>query len=380
MDNPYPWYSSMRELSPIHKITNGQILVTGHKYAKFLLTHPACSHWGQNSDTQAFMSTIQKEIAKTLYSLSIESGKPYRKTIMHKMAARSLKIREEEIHETAQSILDGLKNQTAIEFMHDYAHKFTFTTIAKVIGVPDSKIKKISDVAGKMGGAYLDCIIGESDTSLGQEFIELLSDFLTEKRKSKDDKLASLLIELCEEEDEEEEFIISLIILLFYAGHENMMNFMGNSIIALNNHKDFQQSLRDDPKIISSVVHELLRYDSPLQFIMLLSEDRIKIDEYEIPPGNQLLVSVAAANRDPLVFEDPDNLILDRKGEYLSFGAGSFRCIGARLAQIQAEIGLSLFLKNIKEFEIISEDLIWNESTFVQRGPKHLPLKLTWHE
>ncbi len=379
MENPYPWYSKMRDKSPIQRIANGQYLVTGHEYAKLLLTHPACSHWGQNSETQAFLSPIQKEIAKTLYSLSIESGKPYRKAILHKLAARSLKISEDDILKNAQSTMNTFRDKSRIEFMRDYAHSFTFSTISKIIGIPDTEIPRIDKLAGEMGGSYLNCITAESENSNGIEFIQLLSDFISFKTKNKDNKLASLLIDLCEEEDEDEEFIISLIILLFYAGHENMMNFMGNAMVALHNNSDFLTILKSHPETINSAVNELLRYDSPLQFIILFCEDRIKIKDFEISPGNQLLISVGAANRDSSVFANPDSLQLNRKGEFLSFGAGSFRCIGARLAQLQAEIGLNLFLKNIKEFEIDFDQLIWNTSTFVQRGPKILPLKLTWN-
>jgi cytochrome P450 len=378
LDNPYPWYEKVRKDTPILKLANSQWLITRYSDVNHLLMHPDCSHWGQDPQTQAFMSPTQRAIAKTLHSLSPNSQKPYRKHILHQLAARSLQVEESSIVSEANRLLDILRSHSEIDFIADYAHKFTFATIARILGIPSTEIEKFTNIAGKLDGSYINQIDGTFDTEDSKRFIEYLKNFIERKKIEPENDLTSGLLQLCNNEDEEDEFILSLIILLFYAGHQNMMNFLGNAIIALSKDMPFQQQIRNEKDAGIPSVDELLRFDSPLQFIIMYAKQRIEMDQVTIPLGSQLLISVGSANRDPLVYKNPDTLQLGRKEPNLSFGSGAFRCIGARLAQMQALVGIQRFLQVTRSFSLQEKDIIWRTTPLVQRGPKILPIKTEW--
>jgi cytochrome P450 len=376
--DPYEWYAVLRRKTPVYRMANGQYMITRYEDAQKLLTHPATSHWGQDAQSQVFMSPTQRHIAQTLYTLSPEADKPYRKQILHQLAARSLRIEEDHIHALSIRLIEDLKKCQTIEFMNDYAHKFTFISIASILGIPPSDVNDLCETARALDGGYINNIDGSSDNAAATEFINYLMSFIVAQRKHPGDGLAGSLVELCKAEQEEDSFILSLLILLFYAGHLNMMNFFGNALLALDRNRNYLAELKARDHVDDADVNELLRYDSPLQFIILYARERIDLNGTKIPGGSQLLVSVGAANRDPERYPDPDRLSPSRSDGHLSFGAGAFRCIGARLALLQGRIGLGNFVHHAANFGIKHELVTWRTTPLVQRGPKILPLTIEW--
>ncbi|UOQ72925.1 cytochrome P450 [Hymenobacter cellulosilyticus] len=98
-----------------------------------------------------------------------------------------------------------------------------------------------------------------------------------------------------------------------------------------------------------------------------------------IAAGSQILICVGAANRDPSVFTNPDGLDLTRKPAHLSYGTGAYRCIGARLAHMQAGTALSKFIARTTAYAPIKGGTNWRTAPYVQRGPSSVKLQVTWN-
>ncbi|MBC8757040.1 cytochrome P450 [Kordia sp. YSTF-M3] len=382
MKNPYPSYTYMQEHSPVHQLPSGQWIIFDYKNAHELLQSPKCLHWGQDERVFGNLPPMEKAIATTLYTLSPGSDRPYRKQILHQLAGRSLKIDEKSMQDLADDLLINLKGKNNIDIISDFAHPFTFGTICRIIGIPENQRETFSNLVAKMDGGYLSCIDIETgkQTIEGAAFIQQLKELIKLKQNELGNDLCSVLLESSHQEPDQEAFLISMLILLFYAGHQNMMNFFGNALLTLHEHPKMQQEFREHPKLLDKGVDELIRYDSPLQYIMLIAKEDIKIDDKHISAGSQLLISVGAANRDASVFENPEQLILDREHKHLGYGVGAFRCIGARLAQLQASTGLNSWLKHVVAYNPKLDEVSWRMHPFVQRGPASVPVKIDWND
>ena len=373
--NPYPVYDQLRKHSPVHSISDEKWLITGYDAAVELLNNPACTHWNGSHDSGSNLE--YDSIEGILYSISSECSKPYRKRIMHSLAAKNIGLESDAITSTAEKLIHNLRKKSKIDLIEHYAHPFTFITIGRIIGFETEQIERIMHTVSKEGN-YLN-YARKIESKVDVPFINSLKSFISDKRKNPTDDFGSHLVAECDLEGESNSFILSMLLLLFYAGHINMMNFMGLALVSLGDDETAQSSIRRDSSILKTGVDELLRFDSPLQFIVLFANQDISINNKIISSGSEILICVGSANRDSSVFENPDEIDLMRNAKHLSYGYGNFRCIGARLAQLQASIGLSVFLNNTKSYDIKIKKAVLQNKIFAQRGFRYLPMKVYWN-
>lgn len=379
IDNPYPAYHKVRTETPILRVSPMQYVISEYDDAVELLQSSSISHWGQDPLTQSMLFSGQSAMSKTLFAFAPDSGLPYRKKVLHGLAAKNLKFEGDAMAQHAANIIEKLKGKSEIDFMDDYAHPYTFQTISKIIGISEENIPVFTEIVGRLldQGGYMRYITYPDGDGAGQEFLNFLTELIREKEKNPGDDLTSALVASAREANEEDKFILNLMILLIYAGHDNMMNFLGNAMVALDQQPDAKKAFINDPSLGHSSLDELLRIDSPVQFFMLFAKEAIKLKNQTIREGSLLTVNIGAANRDPKAFPNPDTIDINRKPSHLSYGAGAYRCIGARLAQLQGGTGIEGFFQGIASFEI-GDDVQWRTRPFVQRGPVHLPMKVSW--
>lgn len=374
--NPYPVYDQLRKYSPVHSISDEKWLITGYDSAVELLDNPACTHW--NGSHNSGSNQEYDSIEGILNSISSECSKPYRKRIMHSLAAKNIRLESDAITTIAEKLVYNLRKRNKIDLIEQYAHPFTFTTIGRIIGFDTEQIKYILSTVS-VDGSYLS-YARQMESKVDAPFINSLSSFISDKRKNPTDDLGSHLIAECDLEGESHTFILSMFLLLFYAGHINMMNFIGLALASLGVNKSAQNEIKKNPSLLNTGVDELLRFDSPLQFIVLFAKKDISISKKKIPAGSEILICVGSANRDSSVFIKPDEIDLFRKAKHLSYGYGNFRCIGARLAQQQASIGLSVFLTNTKSYNVKVNKAVLQNKIFAQRGFSYLPMRVYWNK
>jgi cytochrome P450 len=122
-----------------------------------------------------------------------------------------------------------------------------------------------------------------------------------------------------------------MVFLLLFAGHETTVNLIGNGVLALLQHPDQLEKLRNDPSLVKGAVEELLRYDGPVETSTeRFAREDVAIGGTVIPKGEMVLVVIAAADRDPERFADPNALDITRSdNRHLAFGEGIHHCLGA---------------------------------------------------
>lgn len=211
-------------------------------------------------------------------------------------------------------------------------------------------------------------------------FNRYLRGFFERRRAEPQDDLTTALLQ-AEEAGEtlSEDELLGMIFLLLIAGHETTVNLISGGTLALLQHPDQMEKLRDDPSLINPAIEELLRYTAPV----FLSTERyaredVTIRGVTIRRGEIVFGVIGSANRDEAVFENPDALDITRKNNrHLAFGYGTHFCLGAPLARIEAQVAINTLFQRAPDLHlnVPSESLRWRRS-LILRGLEALPLGL----
>jgi len=171
-----------------------------------------------------------------------------------------------------------------------------------------------------------------------------------------------------------EEELVATAVLLLGAGHETTMNLIGNGTLALLRNPDQLTRLQTEPSLVPSAVEEFLRYDGSVQMTARTPVVDVAIDGKTIPKGQQAIILLGAANRDPEVFPEPDRLDITRKdNKHIVFSYGIHHCLGAPLARVEAQVAFSTLLRRMPKLQLATDNLEWRE-TVTLRGLKSLPV------
>ncbi|WP_410870172.1 cytochrome P450 [Nocardia sp. A7] len=211
-----------------------------------------------------------------------------------------------------------------------------------------------------------------------EQFVEALREVLVERRARPGPDLISRLLAARTADGDalSDEELVSVCVMCFVGGLETTTSLIGNGVLALLRHPEQAAHLRRDPRQAAAAVRETLRYDPPLQSTKRLVTADTVIGGAAITAGDQLLLCLGAANRDPAVFARPDEFDLTRSGAgHLRFGHGIHRCLGAVLANIQAEIAFEHLFGHLPELALIDEEVRWQEDTSHVRGLARLPVR-----
>ncbi|MED5810865.1 cytochrome P450 [Mycolicibacterium sp. 050232] len=169
-------------------------------------------------------------------------------------------------------------------------------------------------------------------------------------------------------------FYIAMLLLI--AGNETTTNLLGGMFDTLARNPDQYELIRANPDLVPMAVEEHLRISTPIQNLYRYTRMDYQVGDVTIPRGSRILLSFAAANRDPLVFADPDEFRADRNPRnHIAFGYGAHMCVGAPLARMEAQAVLRELITRVATIAPAGEPT-WSTNTSL-RGPTHLPIRLT---
>ena len=182
-----------------------------------------------------------------------------------------------------------------------------------------------------------------------EAMVTYFRDLIATVRKNPQDNILSALIAAEEQGDRlSEEELLANCILLFSAGHETTVNLIGNGLLALLRHPDQKRLLQEHPALIHSAVEECLRYDGSVQLTGRSVKEELELGGELIRQGERVLTVLAAANRDPAQFPDPDRFDIQRTNNYhVALGQGIHFCLGASLARAEAQIAIGTVLQRL---------------------------------
>jgi cytochrome P450 len=268
------------------------------------------------------------------------------------------------------------------DFVGQVAYPLPASVIASILGAPvsdHSMFREWSDdlalVAFGTGGDEREDRHTRAFNGLG----EMLGYFkgLVERTRSApgDNLLSDLLHTDVNNERLSDEEVEGLCALLLFAGHETTTNLLASTIALLLLHPDQLALLRDDPTLSRGAIEESLRYEGPIKIVHRWVVADFEVAGVTIREGQRVFLCIAAANRDPRRFPEPDVFDITRqRNQHLAFGKGIHSCIGAQLSRTEGRIVLEESLDLLSNLEIVDTNLRWHES-LAARGLTELVLR-----
>ena len=284
----------------------------------------------------------------------------------------------EPIRRTADELLDAVVPAGRADLVAAYAAPLPITVICELLGVPVEARRDFRE--------WTDELVAPDPSRPGRmkEVVVSMLGFFTGlialKRAEPGDDLLSALIAARDEGDDRlsEDELMSLAFLILFAGYENSVQLIGNATLALLQHPDQLAALRAEPGRIGSAVEEFARYEGPAMLALRrFPVEDVSIGGVTVPAGETVMLSLAAANRDPRRFAGPDELDLDRDtAGHVALGHGIHYCLGAPLARLEVEIALTVLLERLPDLalDVPPEELRWRPSTRA-RGLIALPVR-----
>jgi cytochrome P450 len=175
----------------------------------------------------------------------------------------------------------------------------------------------------------------------------------------------------------DERELLSTLFLLLIAGHETTVNLIGNGMLALLTHPEQRRRLVEDRSLVAPAIEEMLRFDGPVDLTTVRwSSAEIEIRDTRIPPGEIVLASLLAANRDPEQFPEPDTFDLTRApNRHIAFGFGGHYCLGAHLARVEGALAIGALLERLPDLALATsvDALSWTPGVVIH-GLTGLPV------
>lgn len=288
------------------------------------------------------------------------------------------------IQQIVDDLLDAsLGERGEAEFMADISYPLTIRVVTEILGCDTEDDQKFMyDRALALAGllewdAPVERVTegGESMMQISNRFVDLLE---ARRAQPREDLISSLIEARSEGRTSDDFEVIFMCVLLVTVGYETTMNYLGNSVYSLLTHLDQFERLTRDPDMLASgpALDELLRYEAPVQVTSRVAMDDVDVAGTRIKAGEQVVVMLGGANRDPAVFDEPDRLDLGRTNasRHMTFAHGPHFCLGAALAKTEAEILLSTLARRYPKTRL-APDHRWRD-TAILRSLSHLPLRL----
>jgi pimeloyl-[acyl-carrier protein] synthase len=284
------------------------------------------------------------------------------------------------IQEIVDTLLDRVVPLGRMDVIADFAAPMPAIVTAEMLGVPTEdhgNLKKWSADFAEMLGNFQhnpDRIprVLESTNRLVDYFKNAIAKTREHPREG---LIHSFMTAEVDGDRLSEAEIVANCIVTMVGGQETTTNLIGNGLLTLLRHRPQIEELRADPNLIPSAVEELLRYESPSQHTGRIARQEVEMEGKIIRKGQAVMAIMAAANRDPERFPEPDALILDRAdNKHVAFGWSSHFCFGAPLARMEAQIAFETLLRRLPNLELATEKLTWRTNSGL-RGLTALPVK-----
>ncbi len=302
-----------------------------------------------------------------------------RRLVVGAFTPRAIAGLEPWIREVTARLLTAADGAAGFDLIDALAFPLPIAVICHLLGVPAEDQAQFRawghDVAGTLDPQT--AAAAQADTRAAELALTgYLQDLVRERRANPDDSILSALIAAEDEGDRlSSGEVVSTALLLLIAGFETTVNLIGNGAVALLRDPDSWNRLREDPALVPAAIDEMLRYDSPVQLTYRIATEDVEVGGSVIAKGQAVLVSIGGANRDPSVFEQPDEFRIDRPdpGRHLSFSLGTHHCLGSSLARLEGRIAIEELTRRYPALELAAPPT--RRSLLVLRGFESVPVR-----
>jgi cytochrome P450 len=389
--NPWPLWKELQEIAPV--VPSGPLyLITRHQELKEV--HRDAARFSSNSRRYGTRAAVIRnaltperreawdEIAAFhgIWMVTMDEPDHIRQREIAHRAFTPRRIAElgEAMRVYVNEAIDRLAGRDEADLM-ELALEVPLMIMTDLIGVPPEDRQLIKDFS-RDWFAYQFTTDDRMFLSLNAQrgMIGYVKDMIDENRRNPN---PTSLVEtfLGAEHDERlsEDELAGMFFLLLFAGHETTTNLIATGVLELLRNRDQWEALVADPTLVPNAVEEMVRCVSPTQFLNRVAIVDVTLAGTEIPKGSSVVTLLAAANRDPLVFDDPWKFNIRRRdaGKNVSFGFGKHFCLGNSLSRLEGTIALEALTQRVPELELATDTFTWRGGPQL-RGLESLPVRI----
>ena len=384
--DPYPMYHRLREQRLVRLRLFGGWAAARYGDVERVLREPAFS---TNRDEVALMKVMRRAtrdapdfrelIENNLLMLDGPRHRRLRGLVAKAFTPRRVEALRPRCEALVEELLERMARRDVVDLVGELAQPLPTFVIAELLGVPSAdhaRFRAWSDALVEL----LDPLSGrdglEAPKRASRELGAYLRALLAERRTAPRDDLLSAMHQAEEDgvslSDGE---LVALASLLLAAGNETTTSLIGNTVLLLLRHPGERRRLQDDLALLPSAVEEALRFEPPVQLTDRAVVEPVELAGVRLERGTIVAALLAAANRDPEYFSDPERFDVGRReNRHLSFGLGNHFCLGAALARLEAQVTLGALLRRFPDFDGPQQPPAWKPS-IILRGPTALPLR-----
>ncbi|WP_020137237.1 cytochrome P450 family protein [Streptomyces sp. 351MFTsu5.1] len=370
--NPYPVYAALRAEGPVHRVlvpgSGESWLVVAHDAARAALTDPRLRNDIRHS--ASWRSDGGHAVGRNMLQTDPPRHTRLRRLVAARFTAGSVTALRPKIEAVALDLLDALPERGTADLVARYALPLPVTVICDLLGVP------AADRA--VFHAWSHELVLPTSSEAATDAANSLAEYLAALTAPGHERPEGLLDDLVAAPEVTPEELLGMAFLILVAGHETTVDLISGTVHALLAHPDQLALLSAEPDLIDAAVEESLRFNSPVHSTAFrFAAEPLDIGGTRIEAGDSVLVSLAAASRDPLRFPEPDRFDLRRPTRgHLGFGHGLHHCLGAPLARTETAVAVSLLLRHRQALAFATDPgtLTWRSSTLL-RGLAELPLR-----
>jgi cytochrome P450 len=372
--NPYPLYHEMRAAGRVlrNPFMGGQFMVPGYDDVSALLSD-AETFSNQLGGGGGAANILQ---APTMLTTDPPDHERLRGVVSRAFTPRSVSALEPRMAEVAQDLVGPLRDGAPFDVVADLAERLPVLVIAEMLGVGTADLDDFTAWShGLMG--VLDLFAPADKQQHAWDCSKHLHDYFADEVSRRgdaptEDDLVGRMVAANTDGRLSEAEMLSACVLLLLGGNETTTKLITNGALALGRHPDQRARLAADPSLLPTAVDEACRYDTPVQANGRIATRPVDFAGAHIPQGSLVMGLLAAANRDPARFDEPDRFDVGRDpNPHLSFSRGIHFCLGASLARLEARAALGALVATAPEYEVDEAEISYGPTFFF-----HAPTRL----
>ena len=379
--NPHPALARLRAIEPVHETPIGIWRLTRYDDCVRLLTQVQT---GVRTTEGRFPGDELLEVggpAEFMLQQDAPKHTRLRKLVSKAFTPRATARLRARAEQVAEEQIERVAATGRMDVIADLALPVPSTMICEMMGVPladrDRFTEWTAEATHLLAVAIAPPEVIERGLAAGASLRTYFEDLIADRRQHLGEDILSDLIRAEEAGDRlSPTELLSQSVGLLIAGFETTIGLIGNGTLALLRHPDQLALLRARPELIASAVEECLRYDGPIALTVRFLHEEAEFGGKHLPKDAMVWVMLAAANRDPARFADPDRFDVAREDNaHLAFGGAAHFCLGAHLARMEAQAAIGVVARRLDRLELLEPELDWGRSLFRVLG--RLPISFT---
>lgn len=286
-----------------------------------------------------------------------DEHRQYRKLLDPLFSPQRVALMEDRLRQAANDLIDNFIERGSCDFVTEFAMPFPGATVMAIMGWPLADLDRLNDWVGRIQHGIVGATPEVSGAAQGRaagELREYLLALIAERRNDlRDDITSHILRAEINGAPLGDDDLFDLLLLIVLAGLDTVQSAFAQSFVRIGRRPELWDAMFETDDSLGPAIEELLRISAPAVPTRTVVHESIQVGEIVLPRGERVHFPLAAANRDPAYYPDPDEVVFDREPKpHLAFGMGPHRCLGVHLARAELRIGFTELRRRIPAFAL----------------------------